>query len=75
MANRLCQFVQMGHVKQLTKPIFHEMHPGVRIEVQKGEFLHRFLKKPHAVNPKTMDPVQSFNLKIHRLSFVRPFLT
>ena len=22
MANRLCQFAQMGHVKQLTKPIF-----------------------------------------------------
>ena len=41
--NWLCQFLYMPHLNKLAKPIFHDMHPGVRTEVQKGVFLHRFL--------------------------------
>ena len=41
--NQLCQLLRMPHLNKLTNPIFHEMHPGVRIEVQKGALLHRVL--------------------------------
>ena len=41
--NWLCQFLPMHHMNKLTKPIFHEIHPGVRTEVQKGTLLHQVL--------------------------------
>ena len=41
--NRLCRLLRMPHLNKLTKPIYHEMHPGVRTEVQKDAFLHRVL--------------------------------
>ena len=41
--NRLCRLLRMPHLNKLTNPICHQMHPGVRTEVQKGEILHRVL--------------------------------
>ena len=40
---RLCTFLQMTHLKKLTKPICHEMHHGVRTKVQEGELFHLVL--------------------------------
>ena len=41
--NPICLFLCMPHLNKLTKPICHEIHPGVINEVQKGELLHRVL--------------------------------
>ena len=41
--NWFCQFLQMPHSNNPTKPICHEIHPRVRTEVQKGILLHRVL--------------------------------
>ena len=41
--SRLCWFLCMPHLNKLTNPICHEIHPGVKTEVQKGELLHRVL--------------------------------
>ena len=41
----LCQLLRMPHLNNPTNPICHEMHTGVRTEVQKGAFLHHVLTK------------------------------
>ena len=38
---RLFQLLCIPHLNKLKKLIRHEMHPGLRTEVQKGAFLHR----------------------------------
>ena len=38
--NRLCRLLRMHHFNKPTKPICHEMHPGVRTEFQKGALLY-----------------------------------
>ena len=40
--NWLCQLLCMSHLKELTKLICHEMHPGVITEVQMGAFYTAF---------------------------------
>ena len=46
-----------------------------QLSFKRVHFFLAFWQQPHAIKPKTADPVQSCNLKSQRLSFVRPFLT
>ena len=41
--NWLCQLLCMPRLNKPTKSIFHEMHPGVRTEVQTSALLHQVM--------------------------------
>ena len=41
------------------------MHPGVRTEVQEGEFFTGFWQQPHAIDPKTADQAQVWIKKVN----------
>ena len=63
MANWLCQFLCMPHLNNLTMPICHDMHPGVRTEVQKGEFLHRVMTMTSCHRAQNGGPGSKLQLK------------